>query len=270
MSDGSPVESGTAEYAIYSPGSGAAADVDRVVRASSGGPDDQPDEYDGILAKLDRTCDEDCRVATHESGHIVAARLLGHPLGGATVDPGAGYEGRVWGEEHMEAFAEGRGDAADVRQAITPMMPQPGEDINSVSDVFANVYSYCIELAAGRAAEQMLLGDADSRSAIDDQRQARELALLICKSKEAVESFIAHCDIAARDLLAPYGDVVMTLSIVLRIKRTLDGAEIDEIIRDVETRKALAMEQRRRAEWRKGEFMATRFREQCEPLDRRS
>lgn len=147
----------------------------------------------------------------------------------------------------MEAFAEGRGDAADVREAIAPMMPQPGEDTSSVSDVFANVYSHCTELAAGRAAERVLLGDDDTRSAADDRRQARELALLFCKSEEAIETFIAHCDVAARDLLMPYGDVVMVLSTVLRIRRTLDGAEIDKIIRDVEARKALA--HRRRAIW---------------------
>ena len=81
------------------------------------------------------------------------------------------------------------------------MMPEPGEDTASVSDVFANVYAYCIELAAGRAAEQMLLGDDDTCSATDDRRQARELVLLFCKSEDAIESFITHCDIGARDLL---------------------------------------------------------------------
>jgi hypothetical protein len=80
----------------------------------------------------------------------------------------------------------------------------------------------------------MLLDDDDTRSATDDRRQARELALLFCKSEDAIESFIAHCDFAARDLLMPYGDVMMVLSIVLRIKRTLDGVEIDKIIWDVE------------------------------------
>ncbi|SDJ74768.1 hypothetical protein SAMN05216338_106335 [Bradyrhizobium sp. Rc2d] len=130
-------------------------------------------------------------------------------------------------------------------------MPKPGDDISSVSDVFANVYSHCMELAAGRAAECMLLGDGDSRSAADDLRQARELALLICKSEDAVESFLAHCDIAARDLLMPYGDVVIVLSIVLRIKRTLDGAEIDKIIWDVEAPRVMAKEHQRGAEWRK-------------------
>jgi hypothetical protein len=75
--------------------------------------------------------------------------------------------------------------------------------------------------------------------------------MLIGSSEEAIETFIAHCDIAARDLLLPYGDVVMTLSIVLRIKRTLDAAEIDKIIADVRALKARAIEHRRRADWRK-------------------
>jgi len=65
----------------------------------------------------------------------------------------------------------------------------------------------------------------------------------------------------------PYGDVVMVLSIVLRIRGTLDGAEIDKIIWDVEARKALAVERQRRADWRKGELAADRFRAECEQLD---
>jgi hypothetical protein len=32
-----------------------------------------------------------------------------------------------------------------------------------------------------------------------------------------------------RDLLYPYGDVVIALSVVLRIKRTLDSVEIDRL-----------------------------------------
>ena len=54
------------------------------------------------------------------------------------------------------------------------------------------------------------------------------------------------------------------LNTVLRIKRTLDGAEIDKIISDVEAGKALATEQRRRAAWRKRELAASRFRAECD------
>jgi hypothetical protein len=80
----------------------------------------------------------------------------------------------------------------------------------------------------------------------------------------AIETFIAHCDVAARDLLLPYGDLVMVLSTLLRIKRTLDGAEIDKIIWEFEAHKALAVERRRRAEWRKVEFAAKLFRAECD------
>jgi hypothetical protein len=221
-----------------------------VGNADNGGGHEEVDEYDQLLAALGRSEEHDHRIAVHESGHAVAARLLGHPLGGATVDPGPGYEGRIWGERYVEAFSQGRGDASDVRGALAPMMPKAGEDRSSVSDVFGNVYAHCIELMAGRAAERMLL-EAEPAPPADDLRQARELALLICSSEEAIETFIAHCDVAARDLLLPYGDVVIALSIVLRIKRTLDSDEIDKIIADVQARKALAVERGRRHRWQR-------------------
>jgi hypothetical protein len=44
----------------------------------------------------------------------------------------------------MEAFASGRGDASNVREALAPMMPKAGEDRSSVSDVFGNVYAQCV------------------------------------------------------------------------------------------------------------------------------
>ena len=120
-------------------------------------------------------------------------------------DPVRGYEGLCWGVDHTEAFSNGSGDASNVRAVLAPLMPQPGEDASSVSDVSANVYGHCIELMAGQAAERMLLGDDNTRPAVDDLRQARELALLLCKSEGAIETFFAHCDVAARDLLMPYG-----------------------------------------------------------------
>jgi hypothetical protein len=82
--------------------------------------------------------------------------------------------------------------AAVVRDVLSPLMPQAGEDRSAVSDVFGNVYAHCIELMAGRAAERMLLDDEPVEPA-DDLRQARELVMLICSSEEAIETFIAHC-----------------------------------------------------------------------------
>lgn len=104
-----------------------------------------------------------------------------------------------------------------------------------------------------------MLLDGEPAVPADDLRQARELAMLICASDEAVETFIAHCDIAARDLLLPHGAVIMTLQLVLRIKRNLHTAEIDTIISDVLARKTVAVERQRRADWRRRELNAERF-----------
>ncbi|MCK1709090.1 MULTISPECIES: hypothetical protein [unclassified Bradyrhizobium] len=225
----------------------------------------EPDEYITMLASLGRTEERDHRLAVHEAGHAVCARLLGHALGGATVDPGPGYGGLVWRERYVPASPEVRGDASDVRECFSPLMPKAGEDHSAFADIYGNTYIRILELLSGRAAERMLI-DGEPAWPADDLRQARELALLFCKSEQAIETFIAHCDVAARDLLMPYGDVVMVLSTVLRTKRTLNGREIDQIILEVETRKAMAIEHQRRAEWRKSELEAARFRAECEPF----
>jgi hypothetical protein len=217
------------------------------------GPESEIDEDDDDSSPVPgRSFDQDVRIAIHEAGHVVAARLLGRPVGGVTVtpDPARGYEGLCWGIAHTEAFAEGRGDASNLREALAPVMPKAGEDRRPVADVFGNVYAQCIELMAGRAAEAMLL-DGEPAAQADDLRQARELALLICSTEEAIETFIEHSDVAARDLLLPHGDAVIVISTVLRIKRTLDGAEIDKIISDLQAGKTLAVERARRKLWQR-------------------
>lgn len=225
---------------------------------------EERDEYDDLLASLGRTECDDQKIAIHEAGHAICARVLGHAVGGVTVDPDPvrGSQGLCWGIGHSEALAAGRGDASTVREVLAPVMPSAGEDRRSVSDVFASVYGQCTELMAGRAAERILL-DGEPAPPVDDLRQARELALLICKSEEAIETFIAHCEVAARALLMPYGDILIVLSAVLRIRRTLDGPEIDKIIWDVRARNAAALERFRREDWRKRELAAERFRTEC-------
>jgi hypothetical protein len=52
---------------------------------------------------------------------------------------------------------------------------------------------------------------------------------------------------------------LLVLSTVLRIKRTLDGAEIDKILSDLQAEKALALEHRRRADWRRRKLAAKSF-----------
>ena len=113
-------------------------------------------------------------------------------------------------------------------RSLAPLMPNRARITARSSDYLRKYLWPCIELMAGRAAERMLMGDDEPRSRATLSGRLREPALLICTSEQAIETFIARCDVAARDLLMPYGYVVIALSIVLRIKRTLDGAEIDK------------------------------------------
>jgi len=71
--------------------------------------------------------------------------------------------------------------------------------------------------------------------------------------------------LAARDLLMPHGDALIGLATVLRIKRTLDGTEIDEVIAGIEARKAAAVEHRRRLDWRERELSAQGFKNRLVP-----
>ena len=87
-----------------------------------------------------------------------------------------------------------------------------------------------------------MLHDGELAVPADDLRQARagKLDFLIERSSRGIHRALR----AARDLLMPHGDGMIALSTVLRIKRALDGTEIDVLFSDVQARKALAIDGR--------------------------
>lgn len=100
MSERNPAEEGNAQFATDLGGSEAAAGVGGTTENGSG-LDGEINEYGELLASLGRTFEEDVRIAVHEAGHAICARLLGHEVGGVTVSPdtGRGYERLCWGGE---------------------------------------------------------------------------------------------------------------------------------------------------------------------------
>jgi hypothetical protein len=220
--------------------------------------EDDEDDNDRLLAS---------RIATHEAGHAIAARLLGQPLGGATInpDPNNRYAGLVWGPRHRAAFGSddaplgsGADDAPELCDKLRSLMPQDGEPRGDVADIYAHVVTRCTELAAGAVAERMLL-EGEPVPSVSDVEQAVGLASLVCKSAEAVERFLSFAEQQAFDLLRPYAPVIMSLSIVLRIRRTLTGAEIDNVIATTLARFELAAEQARRRQWQQRVENASQF-----------
>ncbi|MGX9430470.1 MULTISPECIES: hypothetical protein [Bradyrhizobium] len=88
-----------------------------------------------------------------------------------------------------------------------------------------------MQLMGGEAAEQLLLGDASF--AADDRRQAMELAALICKSQEAIAAFFTFCKQQATDMLSEHVTLLWSLGIILRMRRDMTAAQMDEAIASV-------------------------------------
>src|SRR5207248_2792798 len=178
-------------------------------------------------------------------GHALAARLLGKPLGGATIDPdpNGNYGGLVWGPRYSVAYGkrDDRDDVPELCDTLRDVMPQDGEPRDAAADVYLHVLNRCIELVAASVAERMLL-DGEPVPSISDIEHTIKYASMICRSAEAIERFVRLCETMANDLLRPHRDVFGALAAALRIRRTLDGAEIDRIIAEFEAHKALAAE----------------------------
>ncbi|MEH2475690.1 hypothetical protein V1281_003135 [Nitrobacteraceae bacterium AZCC 2161] len=221
------------------------------------------DDYDRLLAAIGRSHDDDVRISVHESGHAVCGRLLGHPLGGATIDPDPDgkFGGRVWGPRHSVAYGkdDDGGDVPKLCDKLRDLMPQDGEPRSDAADVYLHALNRCIELVAASVAERMLL-EGEPVPSVSDVEHTIKYASLVCRSPEAAGKFISLCETMADDLLRPYGYVLIALSTVLRIRRTLSGEEIDNVIATTVAGFELAVEQARRRQWRQRTDNASKFK----------
>ena len=84
-------------------------------------------------------------------------------------------------------------------------------------------------------------------------------ASLVTRSPEAGLQFIKLCETMAADLLRPWFFVLTALATMLRIKRTLTGEEIDDMIENICAGFELAAERRRRADWQRTVANAAKF-----------
>jgi hypothetical protein len=211
---------------------------------------DEDDEYYKMLAVIGRSEPLDRRVAVHELSHYLLDRINGADrVVRVSVTPTEQWEGVCFGERpqaFVNAGYAGR-DASEVRELLQPVMPADGDDRSSTSDVVQCVFDAVTELLAGEIGERLVLGDASP--ARDDRRQARELAMLICKSEAALERFIAFCEQQALDLLTPHVPLIISMQIILRMRRDMSGEELDRAAASVLGNLAVAMERIERKRW---------------------
>lgn len=195
-----------------------------------------------------RTFNRDFRIAVHEIGHLLVARLLGDRVDGVTIEPSEQCDGQVWGPWRFKAFARGDVDAAEIRTVFQPLMPRAGEDHFSAAEVTAQVMNQVVQFMAGLAAEKLVLRGRPSPS-MDDDRQARELAAIICASPKSIDRLLTFCEQQAEDLLTPYIDLIFALVPVLRVKRTMTGQEADQAIAVILRQLDMSAERARRRDW---------------------
>ncbi len=108
----------------------------------------------------------------------------------------------------------------------------------------AITFSSHVDYAVGPAPQFITSGDLNSDGVLDLVVADRDAGYVSVLLGNVNGTFLAPTNYSTgSNLLMPYGDVVIVLSTVLRIKRTLDGAEIDKIIWEFEAQKARRLAQ---------------------------
>jgi hypothetical protein len=213
---------------------------------------------------------DDVRISTHEASHCVAARLLGVPLGGVSADPDASgkFSGLTWGLKFFEHYSDDADntEAPEFCTKLAALMPLPGESRDGdVADITQHAILRVIEIVAGSLGESMLL-EGPPWSAPHDRMQEAAFARLLCSTPQAAEAFVRFCEAQARDLLTPYLAIVTELANALRVRRTLTGEEVDQVIGAALAKVSVEREHRRRLDWAKRCESATHF--ECERQQR--
>jgi hypothetical protein len=205
---------------------------------------------------MNRTRQEDYKIALHEGGHVVVGRALGGEIGGATITPTEFFSGRVWGPNGDPSHL---GSGFDVCSEARPYLPRLGEPRSDAAELFTHAIGRCIELAAGTASEKLFFPDDESLAASDDQRQSSAFAELLCCTPPAISAFLVYAASEAAALLDEHRDVVIAVADALIERRTMTGEQIDQIIADALALEDLAAERERRAAWAKTIASAAAF-----------
>jgi hypothetical protein len=209
-----------------------------------------------------RRPEDDCRICIHESGHALASRILGSPLGGVTAQAGDGLSGLCWGPEYFTRFAENVDDEPELCEKLVGLMPRIGEPRSVIADITQHCHTMIVELRAGTVAERLFL-PGEPWFAADDRRQEIGLASLVASSPPTVDAFIAFCDAEAEAMLRLNEHILRALAEALRIRRTLTGTEVDEVIATAVSERAAEAERQRRLDWKRAEQSAAWFQAAC-------
>jgi hypothetical protein len=211
----------------------------------------------------ERTLETDRRIAAHEAAHCLVGLAVGAgEIGGATIVPGPDFAGRVWGVNGNPLHLS---SAIDINKEVLPLWPGLGEDRADVAEFFVHAHHKVLELVAGGQGELCLYPEAEPLHAVDDERQALIYTDLVCRSPSSVAAFLDFARQEARSLLEEHRPALIALTDALVCKRTLTGAEINQVIAGALAHEELAKEKMRRADMARCLAGARAFESSCAP-----
>jgi hypothetical protein len=180
-------------------------------------------------------------------------------IGYATLEPGAGFAGRVVG---IGGDTANLGTSARICAEVQTFWPSLFEPRDDCGPFFLHAVNRATELAAGSIGEVELI-EGPPLEALDDRKQSLLFAKLVCASPRSVEAFLEFAAVEARNLIAANRSVVLELATALVERRTMTGDEITQLVASALTRQDLAIEKRRRADMARCLASAQAFAE-CE------
>ncbi|WP_136626348.1 hypothetical protein [Bradyrhizobium macuxiense] len=195
------------------------------------------------------------RVAVHEAGHAIVARILDWKVHFATViaDVDLGYGGCVWaggGEpDRKQSLRDGERTVFDVTGVVDQHMPRHGEDREDAESWFFGAFHRVVETLAGAAAENLIFGEYNERACSSDYLKAARYAQTICTSDRSAWQFLEFARSEAEEMLSRYRSVLVALASALQERKEMDGAAIDQVIMSTLAHEDLEQERRRRAYW---------------------
>src|SRR5689334_21965336 len=176
-----------------------------------------------------RTEEDDQRICLHESAHVVLVhQLFQRALISVTVEPGFTKKGVEY--EGQTRWQDDEGDLAIARQFKGKSARIIRKRSNQLVDAFfQHAIDSLLISVAGKTAERIFLGSSGDMHG-SDMDNAAEIGNVVFQSVGAIKYLIIAAEIECEALLAEYRHLVLALAAELRIKRRLNGAEINELI----------------------------------------
>ena len=163
----------------------------------------------------------------HEASHATVSRLLGLPVVGATIEFFDGHFGATWADD--AGLLAGGETVENICRQLAPLLSDTGSRADiAIELLYAG--DQVISLLAGPIAEELFCAERLPGSE-HDEAEATCIARLICRSPASIDAYLEFARVEVVALLSDHRAVVLAVADALVKHRTINGEQIDGIIR---------------------------------------